>query len=83
MGNTAKNDTLRGQEVIVIAHTPILKAIFSAAIASEFGSDLEYYWYDFSNGAKVMVDVDPSGDMSLAGEEGISFRATQKYKKTG
>lgn len=79
MGNIAKKSDLQGKEIIVITHTPLLKAVFSAAIACEPQYDLEYHWYDFSNGAKVMVDVDLSGEASLAGVEGIRFRASQKY----
>lgn len=79
MGNIAKKSDLQGKEIIVITHTPVLKAFFSAVIACESQCDLEYQWYDFSNGAKVMVDVNLSGEVSLAGVEGIRFRVSQKY----
>lgn len=79
MGNIAKEGDFQGKEIIVITHTPVLKAVFSAILACESQRDLEYQWYDFSNGAKVLVDVNPSGETSLAGIEGIRFRGSQKY----
>ncbi len=80
MGTMAQRDDLRNKEVIVITHTPILKALFSAAVACQFERDLEYHWFDFGNLGKVIIDVNRVGEASIVGIVKAEFRPDQKYK---
>lgn len=84
MADVKKNEGLLGKEIIVITHVPILKVIFSAAIAAEQECDLEYHWFDFISQGKVVIDVNSSGKLSLSGVnvESIKFRGLPKYPKS-
>lgn len=80
MRDIVAQDQFKGKEIIVLTHTPVLKAYFSALVAAEKGLDMEYHWFDFENGAKVSVDVNEAGEVSLISAEQVKFRGAKKYQ---
>lgn len=71
---------LKGKNVYVSTHTPLLKTLFASLVAFNEGKDLAYHRHDFGNGASVVVDISEAGEPSLVSVNGVSFRGGVKYQ---
>lgn len=78
---TSRNPDLKGKNIYVITHTPLLKTLFASLVAFNEGQDLAYHRHDFGNGASVVVDIPENKAPCVVSVSGISFRGATKYQK--